>query len=176
MCQMSAIPVPGKTTETGKAGGNGNSGDQGQRGQSEWNVPRQQRNKQQRKLFHLLATSKPMRGEEAASVKNLWSPQFAVEDRVCLYLHWLRAYQDALRASMKTEANKYAQECKRRQELKFGEDLDILQKATVVGMTTTGAARYRRVLAAVACPIVIIEEAAEVKFLSVSASYLPGDS
>ena len=135
MCQMSAIPVPGKTTETGKAGGNGNSGDQGQRGQSEWNVPRQQRNKQQRKLFHLLATSKPMRGEEAASVKNLWSPQFAVEDRVCLYLHWLRAYQDALRASMKTEANKYAQECKRRQELKFGEDLDILQTVSYTHLT-----------------------------------------
>ena len=44
-------------------------------------------------------------------------------------------------------------------------------------MTTTGAASYRRVLAAVACPIVILEEAAEVLFSSlcvcVCVSFLP---
>jgi hypothetical protein len=42
------------------------------------------------------------------------------------------------------------------------EDRRLLQEATVIGMTTTGAARYRNVLAQVACPIVILEEAAEV--------------
>jgi hypothetical protein len=43
------------------------------------------------------------------------------------------------------------------------EDRRLLQEATVIGMTTTGAARYRNVLAEVACPIVILEEAAEVR-------------
>lgn len=58
--------------------------------------------------------------------------------------------------------NSCLQESKQLRELRLGEDKDILAEATVIGMTTTGAASYRRVLAAVACPIVILEEAAEV--------------
>ena len=53
-------------------------------------------------------------------------------------------------------------ESRQLRELRLGVDKDILVEGTVIGMTTTGAARYRRVLAAVACPIVILEEAAEV--------------
>lgn len=47
-------------------------------------------------------------------------------------------------------------------ELRFGEDSEILKGAKFIGMTTTGAARYRKVLKEVACPIVLLEEAAEV--------------
>ena len=65
-------------------------------------------------------------------------------------------------------------ESRQLRELRLGEDKDILVEGTVIGMTTTGAARYRRVLAAVACPIIILEEAAEVSSschtLSVSLS------
>lgn len=42
------------------------------------------------------------------------------------------------------------------------EDRAILQNATVIGMTTTGAARYQAILHAIGPPIVVVEEAAEV--------------
>ena len=83
-------------------------------------------------------------------------------------------FQDSLRQSVKEHADTYNTDSQQLRELRLGEDKDILVEGTVIGMTTTGAARYRRVLAAVACPIVILEEAAEVSSscctLSVSLS------
>ena len=83
-------------------------------------------------------------------------------------------FQDSLRQSVKEHADTYNRDSQQLRELRLGEDKDILVEGTVIGMTTTGAARYRRVLAAVACPIVILEEAAEVSSscctLSVSLS------
>ena len=83
-------------------------------------------------------------------------------------------FQDSLRQSMKEHADTYNRDSQQLRELRLGEDKDILMEGTVIGMTTTGAARYRRVLAAVACPIIILEEAAEVSssccYLSVSLS------
>jgi len=38
----------------------------------------------------------------------------------------------------------------------------VLKEAKVIGMTTTGAARFQHVLQEVGAPIVIVEEAAEV--------------
>lgn len=42
------------------------------------------------------------------------------------------------------------------------EHVDILCHAKVIGMTTTGAAKNQDVLQKVQCPIIIVEEAAEV--------------
>ena len=82
--------------------------------------------------------------------------------------------QDFLRQSVKSQALEYNRTAQKFCEVKLQVDKDILVDKTVIGMTTTAAARYRRVLAAVACPIVILEEAAEVSSscctLSVSLS------
>ena len=82
--------------------------------------------------------------------------------------------QDFQWQSVKSHALKYNRAAQKLREVKLQVDKDILVEGTVIGMTTTGAARYRRVLAAVACPIVILEEAAEVSSscctLSVSLS------
>lgn len=42
------------------------------------------------------------------------------------------------------------------------EDIETLSTAKVIGMTTTGAARYQHVLQQVGPEVVIVEEAAEV--------------
>ena len=82
--------------------------------------------------------------------------------------------QDAQRQSVKSQSLQYNVSAQKLREVRLLSDKDILVEAKVIGMTTTGAARYRRVLAAVACPIVILEEAAEVSSschtLSVSLS------
>jgi hypothetical protein len=54
------------------------------------------------------------------------------------------------------------QEAKTKNELEMMLDSRILKNASIIGMTTTGAARMRKVLSDVACPIIILEEAAEV--------------
>ena len=41
-------------------------------------------------------------------------------------------------------------------------DIEILRGAKIIGMTTTGAAKYQDVLQQVGPPIVVVEEAAEV--------------
>ncbi|KAL8616355.1 hypothetical protein ACOMHN_032209 [Nucella lapillus] len=125
-------------------------------------VPRYHQKKRLKKIKNLLASSTPMPEAEAQRVTNLWSDRLKVEDRVRLYRFWLHRYQDTLRDSVKKQAADYNKGSQELKELRLGEDKAILEKATIIGMTTTGAARYRRVLTGVACPIVILEEAAEV--------------
>ncbi|KAL8616358.1 hypothetical protein ACOMHN_032212 [Nucella lapillus] len=125
-------------------------------------VPRYHRRKLQKEIDGRLRSSTPMPEAEAQQVTNLWSDRLNVEDRVRLYLFWLRSYQDTLRDSVKKQAAEYNKGAQELKELRLGEDKAILEEATIIGMTTTGAARYRRVLTGVACPIVILEEAAEV--------------
>jgi hypothetical protein len=49
-----------------------------------------------------------------------------------------------------------------KQELRQEKDLQILRNARVIGATTSGAARYRELLSAIAPGVVIVEEAGEV--------------
>ncbi|PVD21343.1 hypothetical protein C0Q70_19516 [Pomacea canaliculata] len=127
-----------------------------------WEMPKAQRKQQERRLQHLLKTSQAMSEREASAITDVWSHRLQVKDRVRLYLFWLDRYQTSLKDSIKDEADTYEEESKRLQELKFAEDRDILRSKAVIGMTTTGAARYRSVLKDIGCPIVLLEEAAEV--------------
>lgn len=47
-------------------------------------------------------------------------------------------------------------------ELDLALDLEIIRSKSVVAITTTGAAKYNRVLQRVGCEVIIIEEAAEI--------------
>ncbi|KAK7497641.1 hypothetical protein BaRGS_00011036, partial [Batillaria attramentaria] len=125
-----------------------------------WMMTPQQKKQQAKKIQHLLKSATAMTEAEARRVTNVWSTSLKLQDRARLYLYWLQRYQRDLKNSIKLQADDYAKETKRMRELRFGEDQEILREATVIGMTTTGAARYRKVLTSVACPIVMLEEAA----------------
>ena len=56
----------------------------------------------------------------------------------------------------------YNERCKRLEYLRQHESGEILEKADVIGMTTTGAAKYQHILHHIKPKIVIVEEAAEV--------------
>ncbi|PVD21340.1 hypothetical protein C0Q70_19513 [Pomacea canaliculata] len=126
-----------------------------------WQTPKAHRKQQERRLQHLLKTSQAMSEKEASAITDVWSHRLQVKDRVRLYLFWLDRYQTSLKDSIKTEADLYETEAARMRELKFAEDRDIMRSKAVIGMTTTGAARYRSVLKDIGCPIVLLEEAAE---------------
>ncbi|KAK7497642.1 hypothetical protein BaRGS_00011037, partial [Batillaria attramentaria] len=127
-----------------------------------WMMTPHQKKQQAKKIQHLLKSATAMSEAEAGRVTDVWSTSLKLQDRVRLYLYWLQKYQRDLKNSIKLQADDYAKEARRMRELRFGEDQEILREATVIGMTTTGAARYRKVLTSVACPIVMLEEAAEV--------------
>ncbi|XP_069679800.1 NFX1-type zinc finger-containing protein 1-like isoform X4 [Periplaneta americana] len=94
------------------------------------------------------------------SEENLLS--LRIEQRWNLYSYWLQLLQKSLLNETENINKKFHKEAKRYEEVKHKEDLVILKKALVVGMTTSGAARLQPLLQALRPPIVIVEEAAEV--------------
>ncbi|CAC5423957.1 NFX1-type zinc finger-containing protein 1 [Mytilus coruscus] len=91
---------------------------------------------------------------------NLWNLSF--ENRWKLYRHWLRKYVEDLKERLKMKENEFNEifEDYKKARLELGEE--ILRHASVIAMTTTGAAKYHQLLIQIGPQITIIEEAAEV--------------
>lgn len=95
--------------------------------------------------------------------------QIDLNDRWDLYLHYFNLTKDSLfktLASIKLDMEHSIQRnpppspCSRR-EREF-ENLQCLRSALVIGMTNTCAAKMKETLSQLQCPIIIVEEAAEV--------------
>ena len=84
------------------------------------------------------------------------------EDRWRLYNYWEEQRYRYLEERNSEDVRMYTQKCQKLQEVKQLQDGHILEKADVIGMTTTGAARYQHILHKIKPKIVIVEEAAEV--------------
>ncbi|XP_048478338.1 NFX1-type zinc finger-containing protein 1 isoform X3 [Plutella xylostella] len=88
--------------------------------------------------------------------------QFTVEERWQIYYKWARKLADSAKEKMVPlqvlQKNAYTAY----EESRMIMDLKVLKKAKVFGMTTTGAAKNRKLLQSLAPNIVIVEEAAEV--------------
>ena len=100
-------------------------------------------------------------GEQFAPLDlSLWQLDFNTRQQ--LYQHWVRRYQDTHARTLEELYQRYEVVCEQMKEIKHGQEEDALRHATVIGMTTTGAAKYRNVLQKVQPKIVVVEEAAEV--------------
>lgn len=75
------------------------------------------------------------------------------EQRWILYSYWLQELQCALLNELTTVDVRFKAECKKYDEVKNTEDLEIMKNVLVVGMTTTGAARLQPLLQALKPPI-----------------------
>lgn len=71
-------------------------------------------------------------------------------------------YRTDMRARALQSEQAYQEAAERLAEIQLRRDLCVLREAKVIGMTTTGAAKYRRILQEVRPRLVIVEEAAEV--------------
>ncbi|XP_019395339.1 PREDICTED: NFX1-type zinc finger-containing protein 1, partial [Crocodylus porosus] len=128
--------------------------------EGEWEMQPAQRKKMKHKVkveLHKLST---MTEEQAEAIQDLW--QLDLGSRWQLYRLWLQMYQGDIRRQILQHERQYQVAAERLAELRLQEDLCILKEAQVVGMTTTGAAKYRQILQKVEPRIVIVEEAAEV--------------
>ncbi|XP_031564675.1 NFX1-type zinc finger-containing protein 1-like [Actinia tenebrosa] len=103
---------------------------------------------------------KPMPQKDAINISDLQG--LDKKQRWALYLFWLRLFRSNKQEEIKKKAEDYDQQCKRLAEVKSFEEHKVLSQATVIGMTTTGAAKYSRLLEQIKPRIVVVEEAAEV--------------
>ena len=98
--------------------------------------------------------------EEAFRVQNVWA--LPIKERWRLYNFWASCYCEERSLHLRNINAEYNRLASQLAELNDEEDFLVLKKASVIGMTTTGAAKYRHLLHRVQPRIVIVEEAAEV--------------
>ncbi|XP_050404013.2 NFX1-type zinc finger-containing protein 1 [Patella vulgata] len=107
-----------------------------------------------------ISSAETMTKDEVNGVADLRKLKYP--DRWRLYRYWIRIFVKVVMEKLKDKELQYGKLAKRYNEIMLIEDKDIMQNATIVGLTTTGAARYQAVLADIGPKIVIFEEAAEV--------------
>ena len=112
------------------------------------------------KLKDKMKSETMMSDEEALKVANIWF--LSAKDRLRLYLYWTECFRDRHRIEIQRRERKHEQFCTEFEEVKSEEEEVVIRQATVVGMTTSCAAKYRSMLQRVGPKIVLIEEAAEV--------------
>ena len=83
-------------------------------------------------------------------------------DRLRLFEYWKGQYIEKLCNHLRANFESYTRECEEYKRAKQEEDYYILDTVDVIGMTTTGAAKYQHIIQKVKPKIVIVEEAAEV--------------
>ncbi|XP_078688760.1 NFX1-type zinc finger-containing protein 1-like [Branchiostoma floridae x Branchiostoma belcheri] len=125
----------------------------------EWQV-QVNRKKKRNMLKRQLIKTEMMAYEEVRHVRNLWTLE--LRDRWRLYRYWVAKYHEHHRQFISEFVDHYEDVARRLEEYRNEQDRRIMEEACVIGMTTTGAARYRSILQDIKPAIVIIEEAAEV--------------
>ncbi len=127
----------------------------------QWQFQSKQKKRMKKMLLHNLRKPDRMTKEQAERIRNVWTIRL-IEDRWQLYRYWVYEYCSKERRRMEMIQGKYENLSQELKEVRVEEDLSILRRANVIGMTTTGAAKYRNVLHRVGPKIVVVEEAAEV--------------
>ncbi|XP_024125640.1 NFX1-type zinc finger-containing protein 1 isoform X2 [Oryzias melastigma] len=137
-----------------------NVGPQAEQSGEAWQMQRDQRKRMKNKIRKEIGRGLAMTGEEERNVFDVWS--LSLEDRWKLYRLWVTRYRVDLRMkSLESEAA-YQNAVDRLADVKRQQNLYVLKEAKVIGMTTTGAAKFRKSLQEVRPCVVIVEEAAEV--------------
>lgn len=88
--------------------------------------------------------SEKMTEEHAKAVGNINA--LLPNDRWNLYRLWVKLYVHGFESQIKIFRDQYRIECLRYNGLRKQEDIEIVKKAKIIGMTTTGAAKYRHII------------------------------
>uniref|UniRef100_UPI00398E6CFF NFX1-type zinc finger-containing protein 1-like n=1 Tax=Pristiophorus japonicus TaxID=55135 RepID=UPI00398E6CFF len=126
----------------------------------DWQITKDMKKKMKEMVKTQLKLTDFMPEDEAKRIVNVW--ELKLLDRWRLYRLWLSKYQTDTRRGMLNYEDLYQKVVNRLAELRNQEEILLLRQSKVVGMTTTGAAKYRNLLQDIQPKIVIVEEAAEV--------------
>lgn len=105
-----------------------------------------------RKSFKNQIIAEIKRSESMAKDQAILVPdisQLPPNDRWNLYRLWLKLYVQELENKIKEKRDEHTKECLRTDDLNRQKDIAIVKDAKIVGMTTTGAAKYRYLIDAV---------------------------
>ena len=119
--------------------------------------------KRRANAYHIIRTNifrSFMSEQKAAQVEDIM--QLSLSQRWRLYNYWTRKHYEALQGQNVATFQKYNELCQEYKETRQQANQYALERADVIGMTTTGAAQYQHILHLVKPKIVIVEEAAEV--------------
>ena len=100
--------------------------------------------------------------DEVEEISNADIKTLSVRDKWRLYNYWEEQRYKHLQKENRRKVLNYNKKCTKLAEVKQHGDRYILEEVDVVGMTTTGAAKYQHILHQIKPKIVIVEEAAEV--------------
>ncbi|GJP61447.1 hypothetical protein CLOP_g18608 [Closterium sp. NIES-67] len=108
---------------------------------------------------------------ELLQVADPWAT--SLKERLKLMGHWVEELHVTANAVIEAEVENHAKKVAESRELMEIEDLQILKKAQVVGMTTSGVAKMQRLITALGPRVIIVEEAAEVLEAHILTSLTP---
>ncbi len=116
--------------------------------------------KDRRALKQGISNRERMSERGALGVRDVWA--LRPLDRWRLYHYWMAKFCEDKMMRMRTLQPQYETLGRRLGELEDEKDYRLLRGCAVIGMTTTGAAKYRRLVRRIEPLIAIVEEAAEV--------------
>ncbi|XP_005105181.1 NFX1-type zinc finger-containing protein 1 [Aplysia californica] len=111
-------------------------------------------------IVRKLKSSLAMSESHTSQVSNVWL--LPMTERFQLYKYWLSKHLRQLNGQLRKYVQEYDELLERKCEMQQTETVSILKGAKIIGMTTTGAAKHRKVLQEVSPRVVLVEEAAEV--------------
>ncbi|CAJ1050338.1 NFX1-type zinc finger-containing protein 1 isoform X2 [Xyrichtys novacula] len=134
--------------------------EQSENKEPEWKIQPKERKRLKNVMKEELKKTSTMTEAQEAAVRDIWT--LSMQDRWRLYRLWVARYKEELCDQVLECEEAYQNAADRLAELKRHSDLCVLRRATVIGMTTTGAAKFRKLLQDVRPSLIIVEEAAEV--------------
>eukprot|EP01105_Mastigella_eilhardi_P023676 TRINITY_DN6013_c0_g1_i1.p1 TRINITY_DN6013_c0_g1~~TRINITY_DN6013_c0_g1_i1.p1 ORF type:complete len:1190 (-),score=202.15 TRINITY_DN6013_c0_g1_i1:1691-5260(-) len=108
----------------------------------------------------LKGDTRPSRGTGPRYASALW--QWPLDQRRRVVANWVREVREQKLCEFAAVARNYTAACTGRTEVEDDDRLRVLRGATVVGMTTTGAAKHQGLVRALSPRIIVCEEAGEV--------------
>ena len=126
----------------------------------DWQINAKQRKQIKRTIRRELASNDNMTRRDVTRISNIW--KLEQKDRWRLYRYWVHHYCMILQEQIVEREEEFQQACDLVGEMQMQEDKGIMRHSTVIGLTTTCAARYQSVLKEIGPKIIVVEEAAEV--------------
>ncbi|KAF2622867.1 hypothetical protein BU25DRAFT_479849 [Macroventuria anomochaeta] len=109
--------------------------------------------------------------EILATMPDLTMIEYA--NRGHIYNYLMRQMKKLLLAEVRKVAKDYDEVVQQRRVGLWEEDVNLLSKQRIIGMTTTGLSKYRALIAALRPRVVLVEEAAETMEAPVTVACLP---
>lgn len=107
-------------------------------------LQRHQKKMQKKRIKMELKKTEYMIEAKAKTVHNIWN--LSQQEKWNLYRFWRHLYVQKIEEEIKETRQKYSNEWVRFVSIRNQEDLEIVQGHSIIGMTTTGAAKYHHII------------------------------